>query len=142
MIIVFYVVGLLFSNILFMYLKSVWCWFFVWIGIMFIFLVCLLKYINKRKFFLEIICKMLCLYFERNFVWFELKIVYVYKLKFINKLYGILLLENFIVSLYLWLGKDIWILIKRIFGMFFFSENKFWWYYIYLKKIVNMDFCI
>lgn len=130
MIIVFYVVGLLFSNILFMYLKSVWYWFFVWIGIMFIFLVCLLKYINKRKFFLEIICKMLCLYFERNFVWFELKIVYVYKLKFINKLYGILLLENFIVSLYLWLGKDIWILIKRIFGMFFFSENKFWWYYI------------
>lgn len=84
----------------------------------------------------------MCLYFERNFVWFELKIVYVYKLKFINKLYGILLLENFIVSLYLWLGKDIWILIKRIFGMFFFSENKFWWYYIYLKKIVNMDFCI
>lgn len=72
----------------------------------------------------------MCLYFERNFVWFELKIVYVYKLKFINKLYGILLLENFIVSLYLWLGKDIWILIKRIFGMFFFSGNKFWWYYI------------
>lgn len=127
---VFYVAGLSPSNTPFTYLKSAWYRPLAWTGTTFIFSVCLSKHINKRKFPSEIICKMLCLYFERNLAWPELKIVYAHKLKFINKPYGILLPENSIASLYSRPGKDTRILIKRIFGTLLSSENKLRWHHI------------